>query len=216
MISFAPNNGQALRILCFGAHCDDIEIGCGGSLLKLIENKQVAAVKWVVFASNELRKKEAETCAHRFLEGVSEKEINILSFKDAFLPSFKDDIKQYFEGIKQSFTPDLIFTHYHADKHQDHRLVCELTWNTFRHHAIMEYEIPKYDGDLGQPNAYCQLNRSQVDRKIGLLLECFESQRSSHWFDEETFTALLRLRGLECANHDRYAEAFYARKWIWS
>ena len=215
MISFVPNQEQPMQLLCLGAHCDDIEIGCGGSLLKLIENGQVAAVKWVVFASNELRKQEAEDCAQHFLKDVKEKEINILSFKDAFLPSFKDEIKQYFEGIKQSFTPDLIFTHYHADKHQDHRLVSELTWNTFRHHAILEYEIPKYDGDLGQPNAYCQLNRAQVDRKIGLLLECFESQCSKHWFDEETFLALLRLRGLECANHDRYAEAFYARKWSW-
>ncbi|MDH3649170.1 MAG: PIG-L family deacetylase [Saprospiraceae bacterium] len=206
-----PHDPQ-LRILCLGAHCDDIEIGCGGTLLRLLDEYDVAVVKWIVFSGNEMRKKEARVSAEYFTRG-QKAEIKILNFPDARF-SFKGlEIKAFFESIK-SFEPSLIFTHCQNDQHQDHRFINQLSWNTFRNHMILEYEIPKFDGDLGQPTCYVPLSLPFVEMKVDTILRCFESQRSKHWFDAETFRSLLRLRGMECASASRYAEAFYVRKWL--
>jgi LmbE family N-acetylglucosaminyl deacetylase len=201
-------------VLCLGAHCDDIEIGCGGTLLQLIEKGAMASVKWVVFASDEVRKQEALKSAGQFLDGAPRQEVLILDFPDAFLPFKAAEVKQFFEGLKD-FQPDVVFTHFRDDRHQDHRLISDLTWNTFRNHLILEYEIPKYDGDLGSPNCFSPLTEAQAQKKVDVLLGSFESQRSKHWFEAETFQALMRLRALECAHPGRYAEAFYVRKYIW-
>ena len=214
MIPFQFNvkEGEGLNILCIGAHCDDIEIGCGATLLKLIEQYEINMLKWVVFASNELRKKEAIASAKAFLKNIPQKEIIVLNYRDAFLQYSSLEIKEYFESIKANFQPHLVFTHYREDRHQDHRLLSDLTWNTFRNHLILEYEIPKYDGDLGQPNYFCQVSSAQAKRKTDILLEYFKSQKEKHWFDEETFLALMRIRGMESASPTRLAEAFYLRK----
>jgi LmbE family N-acetylglucosaminyl deacetylase len=212
MIPFKINHIDPLNILLLGAHCDDIEIGCGSTLLKILDLYPVNQVKWVIFTSNETRKKEAEKSASLFLEGVKNKEILIKDYRDGFLPAIMTEVKDYFETLKKSFNPDIIFTHYRDDMHQDHRLVNQLTWNTFRNHTILEYEIPKYDGDLGTPNFFVNVENKYVDRKIEILLNSFESQASKHWFDRETFTALMRIRAMESANAGKYTEAFYARK----
>lgn len=203
---------RGLHLLCLGAHCDDIEIGCGGTLLKFIEQNQVQKIKWVVFASNPTRKAEAQQSAEAFLKDVPEKDIEILSFRDAFLNFSALEIKEHFEKIKQSFQPDIVFTHYRQDRHQDHRLLSDLAWNTFRSHLILEYEIPKYDGDLRQPNLFVELSPEQAQRKTDIIVNSFQSQAQKHWFDQETFFALLRLRAMESASQSKFAEAFYTRK----
>jgi len=203
-----------LNILALGAHCDDIEIGCGGTLLRLIENNQVRHLTWVVFASNSIRKQEAFSSAAKFLEGIESQEVQVLDFRDAFLSFSAMEIKEHFESIKLAFNPDLIFTHYREDRHQDHRLISDLTWNTFRNHFILEYEIPKYDGDLGIPQCFAQLSPAQAEKKIDILMNAFESQKGKHWFDRDTFLALMRIRGLESAADSKYAEAFHTRKWL--
>lgn len=213
-IQFVKEKGKGLKILCLGAHCDDIEIGCGGSILKLINAGLVQELRWVVFASNPVRKKEAERCARLFLEGLENHKITVHDHRDAFLNFSALEIKEYFESVKGAFDPDLVFTHYRNDRHQDHRLISDLTWNTFRNHLILEYEIPKYDGDLGIPNCFFQLTETLVEKKIKFLLEGFPSEKNKHWFDRETFLALMRIRGLESANNHKYAEAFHARKLI--
>ncbi|MGI9553008.1 MAG: PIG-L deacetylase family protein [Aurantibacter sp.] len=213
-IQFAGEEGKGLKVLCLGAHCDDIEIGCGGSILKLINAGLVQELQWIVFASNPVRKKEAERCAGLFLEGLENQKVTVLNYRDAFLNFSALEIKEYFESVKGAFAPDLIFTHYRNDRHQDHRLISDLTWNTFRNHLILEYEIPKYDGDLGIPNCFIQLTETLAEKKIKFLLEGFPSEKNKHWFDRETFLALMRIRGLESANNHKYAEAFHARKLI--
>lgn len=203
---------RALRILCLGAHCDDIEIGAGGTLLKLFDDYGIDQVAWIVFSSNEERKKEATISAEKFLSETKSKKIIIKSFRDGFFPFHGAEIKEYFEDLKKEFTPDLIFTHYRDDRHQDHRLINDLTWNTWRNHLILEYEIPKYDGDLGIPNFYVALDEKYIQKKNQILLETFKSQSSKHWFDISTFNALPRLRGMESGK--QFAEAFYARKLV--
>lgn len=203
-------NKKNLKILCLGAHSDDIEIGCGGSLLKLLNEKQFDQIEWVVFTCNKEREHEAKNSANMYLENQSNFNISILNFRDGYLPNQYLEIKEEFEKIKQRINPDLIFTHYRDDRHQDHRLISDLTWNTFRNHLILEYEIPKWDGDLGIPNFFVELPEDLMSKKIELLMDCFRSQIGKHWFDEGTFSSLLRLRGLESAS--KYAEAFYARK----
>jgi len=202
------------KILCLGAHCDDIEIGCGGTLLRLLETYSVDFVKWVVFASNEERKQEAITSAAVFLEKAKAKEILVLDYRDAFLNFSGLEIKERFETIKKEIDPDLIFTHYRDDRHQDHRILSDFTWNTFRSHLILEYEIPKFDGDLGIPNYFVRLKEEHADKKIQIILDSFKSQAAKHWFDKETFQALMRIRGMESACITKYAEAFHARKMI--
>ncbi|HKZ65995.1 MAG TPA: PIG-L deacetylase family protein [Chitinophagaceae bacterium] len=201
-------------ILCMGAHCDDIEIGCGGSLLNLLETHPVDFVQWVVFASDEERKQEAITSANAFLKNAKEKEILVFDYRDAFLNYSGMEIKEKFESIKKEIDPDLIFTHYRDDRHQDHKLLSDFTWNTFRQHLILEYEIPKFDGDLGMPNFFVRLNEEQANKKTQIIMDSFKSQAGKHWFDKETFQALMRIRGMESACMTKYAEAFYARKMI--
>jgi LmbE family N-acetylglucosaminyl deacetylase len=210
MLGFLINDSKPLNILCLGAHCDDIEIGAGGTLLKMFENFKINAVKWVVFASNEIRKQEATNSAERFLHNVKSKDIVIKAYRDGFLPFLAIEVKETFEAIKKEFQPDIIFTHYRDDRHQDHRLVSDLTWNTWRNHTILEYEIPKYDGDLGAPNLFVPLDENYINRRNGIIIDAFASQRDKHWFDDATFKALPRLRGMESAS--LFAEAFYARK----
>lgn len=211
---FQLSEERGLNILAIGAHCDDIEIGCGGTLLKVFEQYKINHVKWLVFASNEQRRQEAINSAEAFLEGIPNREITVLDYRDAFLSASKYEIKKYIEGVKKSFDPDLVFTHYRNDRHQDHRLLSDLAWNTFRSHLILEYEIPKYDGDLGIPNCFFHISPAQADKKIKILIDSFISQKSKHWFDEETFLSLMRIRGMEAAATERYAEAFHLRKLI--
>lgn len=202
------------HVLCLGAHCDDIEIGCGGTVARLVEEHPGLAVTWVVFCSTELRAREARASAETILAGVKTKEIVVNAFRDGFLPYQGGEVKEAFEALKAAPTPDLIFTHYRSDLHQDHRLVSELTWNTFRDHFILEYEIPKFDGDLGAPSVFVPLDDAQVRRKTAHVLRSFPSQAARSWFTEETFRAILRLRGVESNAPGGYAEAFYCRKLI--
>lgn len=200
------------RVLCLGAHCDDIEIGCGGTMLRLLKENPQLQVCWVVFSSNHERAEEARKSASMFLKGAKQPIVHIKNFRDGFFPFVGAEIKEFFEELKGDFSPDIVFTHFRHDLHQDHRLICELTWNTFRDHAILEYEIPKYDGDLGTPNFFVHLSDAHVRRKIGLLLKAFSSQRRKRWFTEDTFRALMRLRGMESNSLSRFAEAYHARK----
>jgi len=208
---FAPANGIR-RILCLGAHCDDIEIGCGGTILRLIQENPKLEFQWVVFSSNPVRKREARKAAAAFLKNSSRSKVVIKNFRDSYFPYEGKAIKQFVASIQKSFQPDLIFTHTRNDLHQDHRLLCELTWNAFRNHLILEYEIPKYDGDLGSPNCFVGLDESLCKTKIRHIVESFRSQSSKPWFTEDTFRALLRIRGVESNAEGRYAEAFYCRK----
>ena len=201
-----------LQVLCLGSHSDDVEIGCGGTLLKLLAASRDVRVDWIVFSGSEERTEEAKASADRFLEGATEKCIEVKRFRDGFFPYVGFEVKQFFEELKQRRTPDVIFTHYRNDRHQDHRLISDLTWNTFRDHLILEYEIPKYDGDLGSPNMFVHLDEAICRRKVRGIVDAFQTQRNRHWFTEDTFLALLRLRGIESAAPDGYAEGFYCRK----
>jgi len=201
---------KARRILFLGAHSDDIEIGCGGTILTLLKKNRALEVRWVVFsAEDKKRKEEARAGARAFLAGAKRAQVTIKSFRNSYFPSEFERIKSYLETLK-AFAPDVVFTHYRDDRHQDHRVISDLTWNTFRHHFILEYEIPKYDGDVGQPNFFVPLDGSVSQRKVTELVRIFKTQGSKHWFEQETFRGLMRFRGMECAS--RYAEAFYARK----
>jgi len=199
-------------ILCLGAHSDDIEIGCGGTVLRLVRDYPACRIFWIVFSALGPRKHEAHRAAEAFAGKERLAELKLLEFRDGFMPYHGEEVKQAFEDLKQTAKPDLILTHQSQDAHQDHRLLSELTWNTFRDHLILEYEIPKYDGDLGRPNLFVPFDAEIGRQKVRHLMECFESQRSKHWFDEETFLGLMRLRGMECNSESRYAEAFYCRK----
>jgi LmbE family N-acetylglucosaminyl deacetylase len=203
---------QKLNILCLGAHPDDIEIGCGGTILRLIEEIPKAQFYWVVFSGDGNRAKEACQSAKVFLKNAKAKEINVQDFRESYFPFIGAKIKDYFEKLKNEFSPDIVFTHYANDAHQDHRLISNLTWNTFRDHSILEYEVPKYDGDLGTPNLYVYLNESDVRRKIKYVLDIFRTQKEKQWFTEETFKSILRIRGVESNSPSKYAEAFYCRK----
>jgi LmbE family N-acetylglucosaminyl deacetylase len=200
------------RVLCIGAHGDDIEIGCGGTILRLIAGSKRIEFFWLVLCSNPQRALEAGRSAKAFLRGAHKRTIVVKSFRDGFLPYIGAPVKECFEELKGSFSPDLIFTHFRHDLHQDHRLVCELTWNTFRHHLILEYEIPKYDADLFQPNFFVPLSDPVRRRKVQGLMRYFGTQRNKHWFSEELFQGLMRVRGVEAASPTRYAEAFHCRK----
>ena len=205
---------SVFKILCLGAHSDDIEIGCGGTILRFLEDTRKTEVHWIILGAGEERAIEAKKSAHLFLERATEKEITIRDFRDGFFPYIGAEIKEYFEELKRKIDPDLIFTHHRNDLHQDHRLVSELTWNTFRNHLIFEYEIPKYDGDLGSPNFFVHLSERLSKKKVELLLGCFQSQASNHWFTEDTFLSTLRIRGVESNATEKYAEGFYCRKII--
>jgi LmbE family N-acetylglucosaminyl deacetylase len=201
-------------VLCLGAHCDDIEIGCGGTLLTLAQHGRLAEVTWVVVGSDPQREREALRSADSLLGDVAKRDVTVRAFRDGFLPYQAVQVKEYFEELKARVSPSMIFTHQRNDAHQDHRLISELTWSTFRDHLILEYEIPKYDGDLGSPNVYVELDEPVARQKIGHLLEHFESQRGKRWFGEDLFRAMLRIRGMECNSASGLAEAFYCRKLV--
>ena len=211
MLPLTLRRKESLNLLCLGAHCDDIEIGCGGTVMKLSEEYTALKIKWVIFTSNAEREREARESADHFLEKVSDKEVVVLTFRDGLLPFEGVAIKNYFEELK-GFQPDVIFTHFRHDLHQDHRLICDLTWNTFRNHLILEYEIPKYDGDVGNPNFFVPLEGAVAKKKVEALQRYYSSQAGKHWFDKETFFSLMRIRGVESVSKSRYAEAFYLRK----
>jgi LmbE family N-acetylglucosaminyl deacetylase len=213
VLSLKPDLTDApLRLLCLGAHCDDIEIGCGGTILELAASARKLEVCWVIFSSNDRRKLEAQRCTELFLANAARREIKILSFRDGFLPYQGIEVKEAFEQLKSEFSPDLILTHYRHDLHQDHRMISELTWNTFRNHLILEYEIPKYDGDFGTPNFFVPLDSTVCQRKIDYIVDAFASQAGKQWFSRELFSSVLRLRGMEANAPSGYAEGFYCRK----
>ena len=211
-LSFVHKKGEPLKALFLGAHGDDIELGCGGTILGLLEQGQELQVCWVVFSASPTRRIEAERSAEMFLRGAIKKEIAVRNFQESFFPYIGSEIKACFEELKRTISPDVVFTHFRDDLHQDHRLISELTWNTFRDHLILEYEIIKYDGGLGSPNVFVHLSEEVCARKIKYLIENFQSQRSHQWFTEDTFRAILRLRGVESNAPEKYAEAFYCRK----
>jgi LmbE family N-acetylglucosaminyl deacetylase len=204
--------GEPLSVLCLGAHSDDIEIGAGATLLGLIARGVRLDVHWCVLSGAGEREKEAKASAADFLAGAARATIEVLSFRDGFFPEQGEAIKSWFEMLKGRINPDVILTHTRDDAHQDHRQVCRLTSNTFRDHCILEYEIPKWDGDFGQPNLFVPMSAAVMQRKIDLLMAHFGTQRSKQWFDDEVFRGLARIRGMECRAPERYAEAFYVRK----
>jgi LmbE family N-acetylglucosaminyl deacetylase len=204
--------GERLSVLCLGAHSDDIEIGAGATLLSLIERGVLLDVHWCVLSGAGEREKEARASAADFLLGAARASTEMMAFRDGFFPEQGETIKSWFEVLKTRVNPDVILTHRRDDAHQDHREVCRLTWNTFRDHCILEYEVPKWDGDLGQPNIYVPVAAETIKRKVALLTRHFGTQRSKHWFDSETFMGLARLRGMECRAPENYAEALFARK----
>lgn len=206
--------GARLSVLCLGAHSDDIEIGVGATLLSFLERGVHLEVHWCVLSGAGEREREARASAADFLSKARSAQIEIMSFEDGFFPEHGREIKLWFENLKSRVEPDLIFTHREDDAHQDHRQVSRLTWNTFRDHCVLEYEIPKWDGDFGQPNVYVPISANSLRQKIELLMSHFGSQRSKQWFDAETFLGLARLRGMECRAPDRYAEAFFGRKLV--
>lgn len=205
---------SALHVLVLGAHADDIEIGCGGFILDLIARDQPITIDWCVLSASTERTVEARNSAEQFLHGAQSANITIESFQDGHFPYHGAALKAWFESLKQRPRPDLILTHALHDRHQDHREIAHLTWNTFRNHFILEYEIPKYEGDLQTPNFYVPLTEAVLQRKVDILLSAFASQRAKSWFDADTFRSLARLRGLECASPTRFAEGFHARKLV--
>lgn len=203
-------DGSPLSVLALGAHPDDIEIGCGGLLLRLAEAAFPVRVTWVVLSGSGKRADEARASAAALLAG-SDVDVRIGGFRDAFFPH-DPAVKEFFERLKEESPVDLVLTHTRHDLHQDHRVVSELAWNTFRDHLVVEYEIPKYDGDLGAPSLFVPLEERHVERKADILLEHFETQRNRHWFTRDVFVSLARIRGLECRSPTGYAEGFYSRK----
>lgn len=203
--------GETLRVLAIGAHSDDIEIGAGGAILGWIAQGVKLEVDWCVAgASSEERAAEARASAADFLAGAARADIHLAAFRDGFMIADRTAVKEWMEGLKKLPNPDVVLVHQSGDAHQDHRFLSELAWNTFRDHLILEFEIPKWDGDMGRPNVFVPLDEAILARKIALLNKHFVTQRSRAWFDDETFRGLARLRGVEC--RERYAEAFYARK----
>lgn len=213
MFEIGIGNGTKVNSVMFlGAHCDDVEIGCGGTARKIAAAWPDVRIYWITFSSDSLREKETRLAAGKFLTGAQHADVRVESFRNGFFPYVGADIKAYFEALKAEIDPDVIFTHYRGDLHQDHRVINELTWNTFRNHLILEYEIPKFDGDIGVPNCFSPLSREELDFKTKVLLDCFESQRKKSWFTPETFQSIARLRGIECNAPQGLAEAFYIRK----
>jgi LmbE family N-acetylglucosaminyl deacetylase len=214
MLELIPNTAgrrRPLRILCLGAHCDDIDIGCGGTLIKLLSRGEWD-VTWAVMSADEVRGQELRASSRRFLRRAGRARVLTFGFKDAYFPAEYAEIKKTFESLKSAAAPDMIFTHHRADQHQDHRIVAELTWNAFRRHLILEYEIPKYEGGLTTPNAYVQLTEAQVRAKSRALVDSYPSQRAKAWFTEETFTSLMRMRGIEAGPGTGWAEGFHVSK----
>ena len=211
---FSQRPNSIRTVLCLGAHADDIEIGCGGTILRWLEEYDNLEFHWVVLSSGHKRKKEALKGADLFLRGANKKTVQVEGFRDGFFPYIGTEIKEYFENLKKRVSPDVVLTHYRDDRHQDHRMVSDLTWNTFRKELILEYEIPKYDGDLGQPNLFVQLSEKVCRKKVQYILDVYQTQIQKHWLTEDTLRAMLRLRGVESRAAGKYAEAFYCRKML--
>jgi LmbE family N-acetylglucosaminyl deacetylase len=211
-LTFSKSSRTTHKILCLGAHSDDIEIGCGGAILHLLRTRKDLEFYWVVFSSGAGREREAYRSADLFLKRAAKKTVVVKDFRGSFFPFIGAEIKDFFELLKDSFVPDLIFTHTSHDRHQDHRAINEFTWNTWRNHFILEYEIPKYDADLGSPNFFIPFDRKIRDRKIKYLMDCFKTQLDKQWFTPDTFQGLMRIRGIESNASGKFAEAFYARK----
>jgi LmbE family N-acetylglucosaminyl deacetylase len=211
-LPLADEGQPVTRVLSVGCHSDDIEIGCGATLLALTRSHPGVEVTWVVLGASGERAAEARASANRFLEAAARSEVIVHEFRDGYFPYVGAAVKDVFESLKEVLDPQLVLTHTRFDLHQDHRLTCELTWNTFRDHLILEYEVPKYDGDLGSPNLFVPVTRELVDEKARLLLETFETQGGKHWFDPDVFRGLMRLRGMESRSPSGYAEAFICRK----
>ena len=213
MLSFIPApSGGPLRVLCLGAHCDDIEIGCGATLLRLLRGHTNVICYWAVLSSSEARERECRESAAAFLAGAREQHLIIQRFRDGYLPYIGPEVKDFFERLKGEIDPDVVFTHCREDLHQDHRLISSLTWNTYSNHLVLEYEIPKYDGDLQSPNVFLPVDEDSCRRKVEYLMRCYGSQTTHAWFTESTFRAVMRLRGVESGSPTGYAEAFYGRK----
>ncbi|TPI81969.1 PIG-L deacetylase family protein [Mesorhizobium sp. B2-8-9] len=204
--------GEELSILCLGAHSDDIEIGAGGTILTLIATGVKLHVHWCVLSGGRQRSDEARASAEAFLDGSSSYKVDVADFEDSYFPAHSRSIKHWLIDVRSRIDPDVVLTHARFDAHQDHREINQLTWNVFRDHLVLEYEIPKWDGDLGQPNAYVPLAADVLERKIELLHQHFGTQRSKDWFDRDTFVGLARLRGMECRAPEHFAEAFTVRK----
>lgn len=200
------------RFLALGAHADDIEIGCGGTMLRLKAERPDAEVLWMVLAADEERAREAESSAGAFLQGFARSRLVVKRHRDGFLPYSGAAVKEDLEAVKREFSPDVVFTHFLQDRHQDHRLVSDLTWNTWRNHLILEYEIPKFDGDFGSPNLYSPIPSATLERKVELVLQHFRSQGGKHWLTPDLLRAVARIRGMECVAPEAIAEAFYCRK----
>jgi LmbE family N-acetylglucosaminyl deacetylase len=199
-------------ILCIGAHCDDIEIGCGATLLRLRREFPKLRFVWAVFAGAKDRELESRRAAAELLQGAAAVDLNYFDCGESYFPSQYERLKDIFEKLKGAVQPDLILTHFLADRHQDHRILSELTWNTFRSHLVLEYEIPKFEGDLGHPNFYVDISPADLDAKIAILMRCFPSQQRRSWFSSDTFRGLARIRGIECNAVGGFAEGFHARK----
>jgi LmbE family N-acetylglucosaminyl deacetylase len=214
LLKLDGGTNDALQILCLGCHPDDIEIGCGGAILRLGVEHPDCVFHWVVFSAIGARAAEAQHAAAQFVDPLRLKGPVLKTFPDGFMPFVGADIKTVFEELKRAVSPDLIFTHNRRDAHQDHRLLSELTWNTFRDHLILEYEVPKYDGDMGQPSVFLPLPSETCEKKVRLIMDTFRSQCDKRWFQRETFLSLMRLRGMECNAPSGYAEAFYGRKLV--
>jgi LmbE family N-acetylglucosaminyl deacetylase len=211
-LGLGPAVGGPLSLLCLGAHSDDIEIGCGGTLLRLLRERPGSSVTWVVFSATGARREEAQRSADSFLAGAAKADVVLHEFRESYFPYVGATIKDAFEQLKARVTPDVVFSHRNDDMHQDHRVVADLTWNTFRNNLVLQYEIPKYEGDLGTPSVFVPLPRELADRKVTLLQEGFPSQHHRTWFHPDTFHGLMTVRGIECNAPERRAEAFYARK----
>jgi LmbE family N-acetylglucosaminyl deacetylase len=205
--------GRPLRVLCLGAHSDDVEIGCGGATLQLVAAG--AEVHWAVFSGNPERAREAERSARLFLGSGFASRLHCFTFRDGFFPSELVGVKERCEQLARAIQPEVVFSHFRDDRHQDHRVLSDLAWNTFRRHVVLEYEIPKWDGDLGRPNFYLPLSAAEARRKVRFLMQVFATQRAKDWFTESTFLGLMRLRGIECRADSGLAEAFHARKLAW-
>lgn len=200
------------RVLCLGAHCDDIEIGCGGSIASALAASPDLEIYWCVLASNDERRPEAEDAARSILAQAKDPKVVVERFRESHFPWQGSEIKDFLESVKREFTPDVVLTHWRGDAHQDHRTVGELSFNAFRDQIVLEYEIPKWDGDMGRPHVFVPLSEQHARHKVDTLMRCFPSQRGRDWFTEDLFYALMRIRGMECRSPSGYAEAFHAAK----
>lgn len=207
-----PSRRQ-LRVLCIGAHSDDIEIGCGGTLLEWMDMRCTLHVTWVVLSAVGARAVEARRSATNLLARAKRVNIVIHGLDDGRFPAYYSEVKNALESVRSHWPdPDVILTHRLEDRHQDHRTVAEVAWQTWRDHLVFEFEIPKYEGDLGQPNVYVPISARNGRRKVEHLMRHFGTQRSKSWFSPETFEGLMHLRAIECRSTSGFAEAFHLRK----